>query len=252
MSGSRLHLAIDVGGILYYDEPFELAWLQGVHDRLGQTDPTVTTCEFIQRMSHFYLRPRPGSSRQPSFFAPLGTESWRQLRRRWATTAQPIHGAVEALALLCEDHEVSIVANQPPECQTVLRQLGVDRHVKLVALDSLVGLAKPDLRIYQWAFARLGWTPQTTVIIGDREDHDVTPAIALGCRAALIQPDSHWVAPAGIAPEIETAYRTIHAARRCPPSQSAATWSASSLADLCHQLRNDKGRALPSSDGEPE
>jgi hypothetical protein len=62
----------------------------------------------------------------------------------------------------------------------------------------------------------------------------------------------HWVAPAGIAPEIETAYRTIHAARRWPPSQSAATWSASNLADLCHQLRNDKGRVLSSSDGEPQ
>ena len=49
MSRSRLHLAIDVGGILYYDEPFELAWLQGVHDRLGQTEPTVTTCEFALR-----------------------------------------------------------------------------------------------------------------------------------------------------------------------------------------------------------
>jgi hypothetical protein len=46
-------LAIDVGGVLYYDEPFDLAWLQGVWEFAQEGDTATTHLE----------HPRPASFR---------------------------------------------------------------------------------------------------------------------------------------------------------------------------------------------
>jgi HAD superfamily hydrolase (TIGR01549 family) len=242
MTARSRNLAIDVGGVLYYDEPFELAWLQGVHDRLSATYPAATVKEFIQRMNDFYLRPRTALSAPPSFFSPLGTESWHDVRSRWTTLVQPITGAVDALARLTEEHSICIVANQPPECAAALKELGIEPLVELVALDSVVGYAKPDPQLYQWAFDRLAWDPRSAVVIGDRMDHDVAPAMALGCEAALIRPDADWFPPPGTHPEIVAAYRALRAERIRAAEPASVDWTADNLAGLADQLRSNGQR----------
>ncbi|MEV7955315.1 HAD family hydrolase [Streptomyces sp. NPDC088141] len=229
-------LAIDVGGVLYYDEPFDLAWLQGVWELAQADDPDLTMDAFLQAMRDFYQNREPGSP-PPSLFPPHGTNSWQRVRERWTSLIQPIRGAVDALTQLAGEYEVCIVANQPPECLASLRDLGVEHQVQLVVLDSLVGYAKPDPRLFQWALDQLGWRPEHTVVIGDRPDHDATPALALGCSAAIVDVDSGWSTPTGIAPEIVDAYRQLRAQRSHRAGRSAGHWAIASLGDLAHVLR---------------
>lgn len=235
-----LTFALDVGGVLYYDEPFELAWLQGVLDRLEAADPAINMEEFVRRMSDFY-RPRRAGSPPPSFFPPNGTHSWRDVRKRWLSLVQPVPDALEALAQLADGHEVCVVANQPPECRAALSVLGAERHLRLVAVDSLVGHAKPDPRIFQWAFGQLGWEPGHTVVIGDRPDHDAVPALELGCSAAVVAVDDGWTAPESVAPELVTAYRALRRQRQAPRGEPSGYWTLSGLGDLVRLLPSLRG-----------
>lgn len=79
-----------------------------------------------------------------------------------------------------------------------------------VVLDSaLEGLAKPDPALYRLAAARLGLPSAAILHVGDSWERDVTPARAVGMRAA-------WLAP----PEV-----TI-------PAEPADVWRIASLLDL--------------------
>ncbi|MEU6352904.1 HAD family hydrolase [Streptomyces sp. NPDC047072] len=229
-------LAVDVGGILYYDEPFDLAWLQGVWELARADNPTLTMDAFLQAMRDFYQNRPPGSP-PPGLFPPNGTKSWQSVREHWTSLVQPIPGAVDALSHLAEEYEVCIVANQPPEGLAALRALGIEEQVQLVALDSLVGYAKPDPRLFQWALDRLGWKPEHTVVIGDRPDHDAAPALTLGCSAAIVHVDSGWSAPPGVAPEIVTDYRELKARHGRTTGGSTRHCTIATLGDLADFLR---------------
>lgn len=229
-------LAVDVGGILYYDEPFELAWLQGVWELAQADNPALTMDSFLQAMRNFYQDRAPGTP-PPSLFPPNGTKSWQRIRERWTSLIQPIPGAVDALSDLAGEYQVCIVANQPPECLAALRVLGIEQRVQLVALDSLVGYAKPDPRLFKWALDRLGWKPEHTTVVGDRTDHDAAPALALGCSVAIINVYSGWSAPAGVDPEIVTTYRELKAQRGHTTEGSTGYWALADLGDLADVLR---------------
>ncbi len=235
-----LTFALDVGGVLYYDEPFELAWLQGVLDRLEAADPAITMEDFLQRMRSFY-RPRRAGSPQPSFFPPNGTHSWQCVRERWHSLVQPVPGALDALGGLAGSYDVCVVANQPPECLAALRALGAEKHLRLVALDSVAGYTKPDPRLFQWAFRRLGWEPGHTVVVGDRPDHDAAPALALGCTAVVVAVDDGWTAPDGVVPELVTVYRSLRRERRTTSEELAGYVTLSGLRDIAHFLPSLRG-----------
>ncbi|WP_143662648.1 HAD family hydrolase [Streptomyces sp. CB03238] len=229
-------LAIDIGGVLYYDEPFDLAWLQGVWELSRADEPALTMDAFLQAMRTFYQDRTPGSP-PPSLFPPNGTKSWQRVRARWTSLVQPIPGAVDALTGLAGTYEVCVVANQPPECLAALRTLGIERQVRLVALDSLVGYAKPDPRLFTWALDQLGWKLDHTVVVGDRLDHDAIPALALGCSAAIVSVDDGWSAPSEVAPEIVTAYRDLRGRRDRTRGQSTGYWALATLGDLSDVLQ---------------
>jgi len=246
-------LAVDVGGILYYDEPFDLAWIQGVWELARADDPTLTMDAFLQAMRDFYQDRAPGSP-PPSLFPPNGTKSWQSVRERWTSLVQPVPGAVDVLRHITEEYEVCIVANQPPECLAALRALGVEQQVQLVALASLVGYAKPDPRLFQWALGRLSWKPEHTVVVGDRTDHDAAPALALGCSAVIVDVDTGWSAPAGIAPEIVTAYRGLNVQRGHTAERSTRHWTIPALGDLADVLRaigREESSARPGQEVRP-
>ncbi|GIH68789.1 HAD family hydrolase [Sphaerimonospora thailandensis] len=193
-------IALDVGGVLYHDEPFELAWLQEVLERTRLPLP-----EFERRMRAFYLSPNT----HRTVFSPAGTASWTLVRSRWHTLVQPIPGALAAVGILSSRYELCVIANQPPECRDALHNLGLAQSMRVIALDSLVGHAKPDLVLFAWTLRRLGCRPEDLLMVGDRPDQDAAPALALGCRAAIVQHGDSWQAPAGTHPQLLEAYRRL-------------------------------------------
>ncbi|MFI6009055.1 HAD family hydrolase [Streptomyces sp. NPDC051243] len=222
-------IAVDVGGVIYYDEPFDLAWIQGTYERIRHVEPGLTVSLFLEHINGFY-RGEAGTF----LSQPPARDSWLDVRQRWTSLVQPIPGAVDAIATLTQHLPVCIVANQPPECHTALQVLGIGQRVELVALDTVVGLSKPDPRFFRWAFDQLGWKASEVLVIGDRPDHDATPALELGCQSALLMPDDCWLAPDKLAPGIEDTYRAVRKDLRILRSRPAqqASWSLASLSDI--------------------
>jgi len=197
-------IGLDVGGVLYYDEPFELAWLQGV---LELTDVNVD--EFCKGMRDFYLN----AASPRNLFTPAGTRSWNTVRSQWSTHVQPISGALAAVDKLADRYEVCVIANQPAECLDVLHGLGIMSKSRVIVLDALAGHSKPSPEIYLQALAELGRTPERLLMVGDRPEHDATPAIKLGARAVVVQPDNGWRPPPGIDQQLLTEYREVRCIR---------------------------------------
>ncbi|MCX4666488.1 HAD family hydrolase [Streptomyces sp. NBC_01381] len=222
-------VAVDVGGVLYYDEPFDIAWIQGTYERTRRTEPGLTVPSFLEHLKGFY-RGEPGTF----LSQPPARDSWLDVRQRWTSLVQPIPGAADAIQALAQHLPVCVVANQPPECHTALHEMGIAQRVDLVAIDTVVGLSKPDPKFFRWAFDQLGWTAKDVLVIGDRPDHDAAPAHELGCQPALIQPDDCWQGPTDLDPRIEDTYRAIRKDLRTLRSRPAqhASWHLDSLADI--------------------
>lgn len=49
--------------------------------------------------------------------------------------------------------------------------------------SAVVGVRKPDERIYQIALERLGLEPELAAVVGDSVKKDILPAKRLGCKA---------------------------------------------------------------------
>ncbi len=64
--------------------------------------------------------------------------------------------------------------------------LGVSPFIDAVVTSLDVGFLKPHPAIFQAAVAAAGCPPQRCVMIGDSEQRDIAPAVALGMRAVLV------------------------------------------------------------------
>lgn len=230
-------VALDVGGVIYHDEPFDLAWIHEVLGRAQAADPSFTLPDLIRDMTAFYRAGRQPRDRTNTVFSqPLARESWLAVRRRWNTLVHPIPGAANAVRQLAQRHHVCVVANQPPECIDALDLLGIGNVLQPVALDSVVGYAKPDPRLLDWTLSRLRCPPAETLVVGNRWDHDIVPAQALGCPATLIRPDDGWSAPVGSDPDIVTTYRALRTQSSSPPILGDTVRILGSLAELAAAL----------------
>src|SRR5439155_4222516 len=131
---------------------------------------------------------------------------WAEVRQRWTTLVQPIPHAVGAVRALARAWDICVVANQPPECRHALDALGLANAFALVALDSAVGYAKPDTRLLAWTLSEIGCAPRDVLVVGNRVDHDITPAAALGCDAVLVRPAEGWTPPPHALPAVVERY----------------------------------------------
>ncbi|GAB7042954.1 MULTISPECIES: HAD family hydrolase [Catenuloplanes] len=215
-------VALDVGGVIYYDEPFELAWLQATYDLLHAADRAITRSVFIEQVERFYRDPAGDPAGRPLLHSPAGADAWARVRLAWTELAQQMPGAVRAATELARAVPVVIVANQPPECMRVLDAWGLTEACAAVFLDSLTGVAKPDPALLRLALDHLGVHPADLLVVGNRVDHDVVPARALGCPVAFVLADPGYRTPPGVHPDLERAYTSLRAVRTAPPADGDA------------------------------
>lgn len=122
---------------------------------------------------------------------------------------QPLPGAAEALARLAGGYALAIVSNSDGTVEqsladTGICQAGPGRGTQLeVILDSqVVGVEKPDPKIFRIALERLGIPPDQAVHVGDTRFADIAGARAAGIRPIHLdpygfcpQPEGHEQAP---------------------------------------------------------
>lgn len=93
------------------------------------------------------------------------------------------------LAHLSQSYHLGVVSNFTGNLELCLHELGVMQYFAVVADSGRVGIAKPDLRLFQHALSWPGLASRPAWMVGDNFDSDIRPAAALGLSTA-------WLAPA--------------------------------------------------------
>ena len=110
----------------------------------------------------------------------LMAETADHLRPRYQKYHSVIPGMREAVSELSKSMSLGLVANQMGVAVAAIEASGFAGMFQFYALSELVGASKPDPAIFRWALDRAGCRPEEAIMVGDRIDNDVVPAIELG------------------------------------------------------------------------
>ena len=90
------------------------------------------------------------------------------------------------LKALAAQFKLGLVANSGEAALRALRRDGLHDLFEVIALADLVGVEKPDDKIFQYALDKAGIPASRAVHVGNRLDSDVRPAKGLGLRTIWI------------------------------------------------------------------
>lgn len=91
------------------------------------------------------------------------------------------------LAELAGHYPMVLVSNFYGNVDEVLRDFDLRRYFTGVIESAVVGVRKPDPRIFQLGVVALGLPANEVLVVGDSLRKDILPARSLGCRTAWIK-----------------------------------------------------------------
>ena len=130
-------------------------------------------------------------------FVTAGTEADHALasaaaaayRQRYLDARKEVEGAGALLAAVHERAQIAIVSNNLlEEQQDKLRCCGLDRYVDALVVSEVVGVSKPDRRMFETALAELSASAGDAVMVGDSWSADIVGAQHAGIRAVWFNP----------------------------------------------------------------
>jgi len=120
-------------------------------------------------------------------------ERLSEINRReslWRTAAP---GAEQVLAeLKRRGYVVGVISNSDGRIETLLRDAGLLEPLSVIIDSHVVGVEKPDPRIFEIALEGTGIGPQEAVYVGDLYSLDVVGARRAGLEAILLDPLGAW------------------------------------------------------------
>jgi REG-2-like HAD superfamily hydrolase len=108
---------------------------------------------------------------------------WGNVRERTAETLDELRR---------RGYRLGVISNADGRAEQALDAVGLRPHFELVVDSGLVGIDKPDPRIFRLAAERMGVQPHEAVYVGDIYEIDVQGARAAGMQAILIDPLWKW------------------------------------------------------------
>ncbi len=94
------------------------------------------------------------------------------------------HWVLDALSVR---YPMVLVSNFYGNIHAVLRSYGLDGYFMKVIESAIVGVRKPDPRIFALGVEALGLQPEEIVVVGDSYGKDIVPAHSLGCRTVWLK-----------------------------------------------------------------
>lgn len=98
-----------------------------------------------------------------------------------------IDKAVPVLDSLYGHYPMVLVTNFYGNIAAVLADFGLDRYFPTIIESAVVGVRKPDPRIFGLGVEALGLKPDEVLVVGDSISKDILPAQSLGCRTAWVK-----------------------------------------------------------------
>lgn len=162
----------------------ELRARRGLHDAFGEgfqgTEPEVWQ-RYFQAL--FQLSGVP-VDRMPDAGAALRDD--HSVNHLWTWVEDGTHEALETLA--AGGYRLAVISNADGRVEGVLEEVGLRRHFEFVIDSDVIGVSKPDRRIFEAGCERLGLEPAACLYVGDLYPVDYLGATGAGMEAVLIDP----------------------------------------------------------------
>ncbi len=100
---------------------------------------------------------------------------------------QSVDDARPVLAALAERYPMVLVSNFYGNVETVIRDMGIRQYFRGVIESAVVGVRKPDARIFSLGVIALGVEAENVLVVGDSLRKDIEPARSIGCQTAWIK-----------------------------------------------------------------
>lgn len=105
----------------------------------------------------------------------------------YASAKASVEKAKPVLQALSEKYPMVLVSNFYGNVGTVLKDFGVDCYFKKIIESAVVGVRKPDPKIFTLGVEALGMKPDEVLVIGDSYSKDIVPAEKAGCQAIWLK-----------------------------------------------------------------
>ena len=126
----------------------------------------------------------------------------------YAIVVQQTAHSRDVLLQLKSRRPLVLVSNFYGNLSTVLREFGLDGVFEAVVESALVGVRKPDSRIFLLGAEALGLPSSKVTAVGDSLDKDIIPAKLAGCRTVWLQGEG-WTAYDSSASEADRVIRSL-------------------------------------------
>ncbi|MBO7267745.1 MAG: HAD family hydrolase [Bacteroidaceae bacterium] len=93
----------------------------------------------------------------------------------------------DVLERLSARYPLVLVSNFYGNIRAVLHTYGIEHYFGAVIESAVVGIRKPDARIFGLGVEALGFSPEEVLVVGDSYDKDIVPAHSLGCRTVWLK-----------------------------------------------------------------
>lgn len=113
--------------------------------------------------------------------APIVADRCYAAARDCTAEAEPI------LSRLAERYPMALVSNFYGNIDAVLRDMGIRKYFRHIVESAVIGIRKPDPRIFAVGCLALDMQPEHILVVGDSLSKDIRPARSLGCHTAWIK-----------------------------------------------------------------
>ena len=93
----------------------------------------------------------------------------------------------EVLLELKQRYRMVLVSNFYGNISTVLEEFGLDGIFENIVESAVVGVRKPDPKIFSFGVEALGMQPEEVMVVGDSMDKDIIPATKAGCHTVWFE-----------------------------------------------------------------
>lgn len=118
----------------------------------------------------------------------------------WTQVTPGTHEALEELAK--EGFRLGVISNADGRVEGVLEKVGLRSLVEFVVDSEVVGVEKPDPRIFHFGAERMGLPPADCLYVGDLYPVDVVGARRAGMSALLLDPSGRLDRPVERIPSV--------------------------------------------------
>lgn len=105
----------------------------------------------------------------------------------YESAKESVQKAVPVLEALSKKYPMVLVSNFYGNIETVLKDFGIDGYFKKIIESAVVGVRKPDPKIFTLGVEALGLKPEEVLVFGDSYSKDIVPAEKAGCQVIWLK-----------------------------------------------------------------